>query len=201
GNLPLVLGVAGLLGLASLAIYGRDIAYLYRARKRRKIELNSQMAGAALASLGLCIVLAIALLGLGRFTQNIGAFVFFVSFGWLTALGLGKLYKIVAFVTWLEAYGPVLGKTPTPRVQDLVAEPRAVKWFWLYLGGVYAGVATLLADAPSLFRVAAAVMLIGTRAIALQLVRTRRLADVTEKLRFPEGVRRPQLFRAEPKRT
>ena len=201
GNLPFVLGVAGLLALASLAIYGRDIACLYRARKRRKIELNSQMAGAALASLGLCIVLAIALLGLGRFTQHIGALVFFVSFGWLTALGLGKLYKIVAFVTWLEAYGPVLGKTPTPRVQDLVVEPRAVKWFWLYLGGVYAGVAALLADAPDFFRMAAAVMLIGSCGIVLQLVRTRRLADVTEKLRFPEGVRRPRLFVAEPKRT
>ena len=61
--------------------------------------------------------------------------------------------------------------------------------------------AALLADAPDLFRVAAAAMLIGSCGIVLQLVRTRRLADVTERLRFPEGVRRPRLFVAEPKRT
>ena len=33
---------AGALGLVALALYGADIAYLYRARKRRNIELNSR---------------------------------------------------------------------------------------------------------------------------------------------------------------
>lgn len=201
GNLPLVLSIAGLLAAASLALYGRDIRYLYRVRKRRKIELNSRMAAAALVSLGACIALAAALIALGRLTEHIGAVVFLFSFGWLTGLGLGKLYKIVAFVTWLETYGPVLGKTPTPRVQDLVVEPRARKWFWLYFAAVYVATAAILAGVPLLARLGAAAMLVATCCIVAQLVRTRRLLDVTDTLRLPAGVRQPQLLYATPRQS
>ena len=113
--------------------------HLYRARKRRKIELNSRMAILALASLAASAILIVVLLGLGVLGRHIGAVVFLVSFGWLSGLGLSKLYKIVAFLTWLECYGPVIGKTPTPRVQDLVVESRATKWFALYFLGVWSG--------------------------------------------------------------
>ncbi|RIK99512.1 MAG: hypothetical protein DCC74_01795 [Proteobacteria bacterium] len=201
GSLPLALSAAGLLAAASLGLYGNDILYLYRARKRRKIELNSRMAGAALISLAVCIALTVMLIALGRLGEHIGAVVFLFSFGWLTGLGLGKLYKIVAFVTWLETYGPVLGKTPTPRVQDLVVEPRAIKWFWLYFAAVYVATAALLAGAPLVVRLAAAAMLIATCGIVAQLVRTRCLLDVTDKLRLPAGVRQPQLLYATPRQT
>ena len=50
-----------------------------------------------------------------------------IAFGWLSGLVLAKLYKIVAFLTWLGTYGPAMGRVPTPRVQDLVAERRAAK--------------------------------------------------------------------------
>jgi hypothetical protein len=193
-GLPQVLCGAGIIGLAAIALYGVDIVHLYRARKRRHIELNSRMAVLALASLAASVVLMIALLALGRLADHAGAFVFLVAFGWLSGLGLAKLYKIVPFLTWLECYGPVLGKTATPRVQDLVVERRALKWFLLYFLATWSGaVALLLQHAPA-FQVAAAAMLTATAGIILELVRARRLADVAAERRLPEGAYRPRLL-------
>jgi hypothetical protein len=194
GNLNLVLLAALASGVVALLLYGADVVQLYRARKRRIIELNSRMAALALASLGASVALLLTLAIVGRLTDEIGALIFLVAFGWLSGLGLSQLYKIVAFLTWLECYGPVLGKAPTPRVQDLVVERRAAKWFLLYFAAVWAATAALLAGQPSLFKVAAAVMFVGTFGIASQLVRTRRLADVKAPGPLPQGAQRPRLL-------
>jgi len=196
GGLTAVLLAAGGVGLTALAFYGGDILHLYRARKRRNIELNSRMAVLAFASLAACIVLCVAALALGQLTEHVDAIVFLAAFGWLTGLGLAQLYKIVAFLTWLECYGPVLGKAPTPRVQDLVVEARAGKWFVLYFIAVWAGAATLVAGYPLIFRLSAAMMLVATVGILAQLVRTRRLADVKAALRLPQGAQQPRLLYA-----
>jgi len=201
GNVALVLTLAGVLGLAALTLYGADILHIYRARKRRRIELNSRMAMLALISLALAVAMMVAALALGALRQHLGAIVFLLAFGWLSGLGLAKLYKIVPFLTWLECYGPVLGKKPTPRVQDLVTEPRAVKWFALYFLAVWTGAVALIAGRAPLFRIAAAAMLIATCGIVLQLIRARRLADVAAAARLPEGARQPWLLVAHSKHT
>jgi hypothetical protein len=194
GDPGIALLAALAIGLLALALYGRDVVHLYRARKRRIIELNSRMAGLALASLAGSAVLAVALLALGRLGEHAGALVFLTAFGWLSGLGLSQLYKIVAFMTWLECYGPVLGKAATPRVQDLVVEARAGKWFWLYFISVWAGTAALLAGFPIGLRLAAVAMLAASAGILAQLVRTRRLADVKAAARLPQGAQRPRLL-------
>jgi len=193
-SLTTILSIGGLLSLSALGLYGLDILYLYRVRKRRKIELNSRMAAVALGNLAAAVVLIILLLAFGALERNIAAVVFLVAFGWLSGLALSQLYKIVAFLTWLECYGPVLGKTATPRVQDLVVERRAIKWFALYFLAVWSATAALLLDQPSAFRIAAAVMFVATSGIVVQLIRTRRLVDVQVALRLPEGVRLPRLL-------
>ena len=186
--------VAALLGLAALTLYGRDIVHLYQARKRRTIELNSRMAAIAVTNLAAVAALTIVVLGFGALHTHIGALAFLVSFGWLSGLGLAKLYKIVAFLTWLECYGPVLGKMATPRVQDLVVEPRAAKWFLLYFIAVWLATAGLFIGYPLVFRAAVAVMLAGTAGIVVELVRIRLLADVKPPLRLSSCVHRPRLF-------
>jgi hypothetical protein len=193
-NLGAVLIGAAVVALTSLALYARDIVQMYRQRRRRVIELNSRMAAVALSYLTATVLLAIIFAGLGVFTRYLPVLVFLIGFGWLSGLGLAKLYKIVAFLTWLECYGPVLGKTKTPRVQDLVVERRAIKWFWLHFAAVAVGALCLLADAPLSFRMAAAAMVVATVGIIVELVRTRRLVNVTDALRLPEGVRKPQLL-------
>lgn len=181
-----VLLAASLLGSFALVLYGRDVLHLYQARKRRNIELNARMAAVALANLGGVVLLSIVLTAAGRFETQIGAIVFLAVFGWLTGLGLAKLYKIVAFLTWLGFYGPVLGKIATPRVQDLVVEPRAAKSFWLYFAAVWSATACLLLEAPGGFRLSAALMLAGTVGVAMHIVRIRLMLDVKPDMRLPQ---------------
>ena len=140
------------------------------------------------------MILAIILVATGTLERHVGALVFLVGFGWLSGLGLAQLYKIVAFLTWLECYGPVLGKTPTPRVQDLVVERRASRWFQLYFAAVWLATLCLVLGFPTAFRIGAATMAIATAGIVVQLARTRRLAEVKPALRLPAGARRPRLL-------
>ncbi len=181
---PLLLALA--LAIVSLALYGHDIVRLYRSRKRPKLELNARMAAFALVGLGLGIALLLAVMVLGGSDRKIGAVVFLLAFGWLTGLGLAKLYKIVAFLTWLECYGALLGRRPTPRVQDLVNEPRAAPWFWLYFAGVGAASAAAFLGAPVAFRIAAFGILIATARICVELVSIRTLRSVPAPM-LPEG--------------
>jgi hypothetical protein len=188
------LAAAGAAALGAFVFYGRDVLHLYRVRKRRSIELNMRMAALALLSLGLTALLSAVLIGFDALERHAAAIVFLGVFGWLSGLGLAKLYKIVPFMTWLECYGPVLGRVPTPRVQDLVTERRAQKWFLLYFAGVWGATAALLLEHVPTFRTAVAAMLIGIVGIILQLLRARRLVDVPGDARLPEGVHRPALF-------
>lgn len=197
--IPLLAGSA--LGVVSLCLYGADIMHLYRARKRRIIELNSRMAIYALASLAAAIALSIGLAAFGLLDQAIGAVVFLLAFGWLSGLGLAKLYKIVAFLTWLECYGPVLGKMAAPRVQDLVVESRAQKWFWLYFLGVWLGTVALLFGHATAFRFTATLMLAATVGIVSELARTRLLSDVVARSTGPVAVARPHLLLSRPPST
>lgn len=193
-GMGVVLSVAGALGLVSAALYGRDIAGIFRSRKRRQLELNMRIATLSFASLAGVAVLGAALVWLDAIAEHVGAFAFLAMFGWLSGLVLAKLYKIVAFLTWLETYGPVMGRVPTPRVQDLVAEGRATKWFVIYYLAVWVGTIALLAHDPSAFRVAAAAMTAGVVGIVHEIVRIRRLADVSATLRLPGGAVAPHLL-------
>src|SRR5690606_18928689 len=115
------------------------------------------------------IVLAALFAALGL-TMEMGAVLaFLLVFGGLSGLGLAKLYKITAFVTWLECYGPILGKAATPRVQDLVVEGQARGWFVLYYLSVWIATAMLALAQPLGFRLAVAGMLAATLAISVQL--------------------------------
>jgi len=194
GNALIASAVAGVSGIVALVCYGVDLIFFYRNRRRRNIELNSKSAIGAFASLYLSAALLLGLLATATLEIHAGALVYLAAFGWLTGLGLSQLYKIVPFLTWLECYGPVMGRKPTPRVQDLVVERRDEPWFVLYFVSVLGGTVALLADAPSLFRMAAAMTLLATVAIVIELVLARRLFNVAAAVRFPEGTTPPHLF-------
>lgn len=192
-GLPAMLLVAGVSGLVALALYGRDIVALYRQRKRRVIELNAQAAIGGFAALGATVLLLVGLLAAGQLSTHIGALTYLFVFGWLTGLGLSKLYKIIAFMTWLECFAPVMGKRQTPRVQDLVDEPHAAPWFGAYYAAVGFGTLTLLVDLPIAFRLFVGVQLFATLAIVRHFYRTRGLLNVPHELRGSTAL--PHLFR------
>ena len=191
--------LAGLAVLVAIVFYGVDLAFFYRNRKRRKIELNSRSAIGAFAGLYLAALLVVVLAATGRLAEQMPAVVYLVAFGWLSGLGLSQLYKIVPFLTWLECYGPVMGRKPTPRVQDLVVEGRDHVWFALYFAGVLAATGALLSGAPGLFRLAAAATLAATLALAVELVLARRLFNVESGKRLPDGTTLPRLFLPAPR--
>ena len=193
-GLNVVLLATGILGLAAIVFYGRDVLVIFSTRKRRQLELNTRMAVLSFASLAGAALLGMGLVLTGTFAAHLGAFAFLAVFGWLSGLVLAKLYKIVAFLTWLETYGPVMGRAPTPRVQDLVSEARASKWFALYYAAVWFGTVALLAGHGAAFRLAAMMMAAGLAGIVREVIRIRRLADVARPLRFPDGACVPHLL-------
>jgi hypothetical protein len=191
-GLSVLFSAALLLTLVAVLLYGGDIRSIYRTRKRKQAELNIRASFPAFVAFA--ISLALINVPAVRAGENPGAVVYLFVFGWLSGLGLAQLYKIVAFLTWLEAYGPVLGRAPVPRVQDLVEETRARILFWIYYGAVAAATAALLSGMPDLFRGAVCLQLAATLALMREFIRARRLSNVTATLRSPTGMVQPHLF-------
>lgn len=161
------------LAALGIAFYLADIIHLYRVRKRRHLELNSITAAIALAFLAFTILATFIAAIVGVLEQFAGVLGYLFVFGWLSGLGLSQLYKIVPFMTWLEVFGRRLGKGPVPRVQDLVEEPRARRWFILYFCSVPLGaLAIAIAYAP-LFHAASLVQLAATALIGFELWHSR----------------------------
>lgn len=194
GGLDTALAIAALLSVVALMLYMRDVVALYRKRKRQKLELNTRMAAWSFAGLCAAAIFGVTLAATGSFTRFVGAFGFLLAFGWLSGLMLSMLYKIVAFLTWLETYGPVAGRTVTPRVQDLVAEGRASVWFVLFFLAAWGATAALLAETPVAFRTVLFIALFSTIGIVRELMRIRRLSDVAAALRRPAGASIPRLM-------
>jgi len=179
-----------------LGLYCRDIWRMFRARRRKGLELNSL---AGLAALGF-LVAGIALLAgtvLVETDLPLGAAAFYLlGMGWLSGLGLAQLYKIVPFLTWLETYGPVMGRSQVPRVQDLVDERGARAWFGAFYLSVCTGAVAILFGLDPVFRAASWGQCIAVVALALEYLRARRLAYVPISLRLPPGANRPHLIHA-----
>jgi hypothetical protein len=164
-------GVVLLLGAA--ALYLADMVRIFRARRRPVLELNSKAGAAALVALALCVIGFAALRATGDSPALTGPLGYLLFFGWLSGLGLGQLYKIVPFLTWLERYGPRLGKEAVPRVQDLVDEHRATPWFIVYFLAVAAGAALGAAGLVDLWRAAIFLHFLASLLITRELWRAR----------------------------
>jgi len=163
---------AALAGLGVL-FYLADIIEFYRTRKRHHLELNSLTAAVALSLITLALVLAALAMAWGALDRFAAAIGYLFVFGGLTGLGLGQLYKIIPFLTWLEVFGSKLGKGPVPRVQDLVNESRARPGFILYFAAVILASAALASGQAALWKISAVLQWVATALIVIELWRAR----------------------------
>jgi hypothetical protein len=183
-------GSTFLLVVAAL-LYLADMVRMYRARRRPVLELNSRASAAALVALALCVIAFVIAETVGGPDSLVGPLCYFLLFGWLSGLALGQLYKIIPFLTWLERYGPRLGKESVPRVQDLVNERRAAPWFILYFLAVAVGTICGVLGLTDLWRAAIALHLVATLFIIREFWRARHLWYVG-LAKSPQAILRPQ---------
>ena len=193
-DIALLIGLV--LGVTSIGLYAHDVHSIYGQRKRKTIELNSAASIPAFAAMLISLPVAIALPWIGRTDGVIAALVYLFTFGWLTGLSLAQLYKIVPFLTWLECYGPLMGKILTPRVQDIVMEGRAKHWFCVYYAGVAIAIVALITSQTLAFRLGCGLNLIAILALSSHFIRARRLSDVPEAMKLPNVVTLPHLIYA-----
>ncbi|MBJ3783155.1 hypothetical protein [Devosia sediminis] len=189
---PLGLGLAGLLGLVSLAAYAGDVVILYRGRRRPALELHMAAAVGAFVMLGVGTVAVVVAGSMGS-EAGLAAAVQVLALGWLGGLGLAMLYKIVPFLTWLECFAPQMGRMQTPRVQDLVRERRARHWYALYFAMVAVGGLGMAAGWTGVVQVAAGGQLAAVLLIMHQLWRARTLRDLPAQWQDQPG---PRLLRS-----
>ena len=194
GFLAPTLILALVFSLVALGFYAVDLLAIYKARRRPKLELNSLASIAAFAALFAGAGWLAAAGAIGRLSSDIVPIVYLLGLGWLTGLGLAKLFKIIPFLTWLECYGPVLGRVPTPRVQDLVNEQRARRWFLLFHAGVILATLALALDHVLLFRAGVGLQFAASLALVVEFLRIRRLLEIVPDKRLPGGAIRPNFF-------
>jgi hypothetical protein len=193
---PATLGL--LAALLAAIFYLRDIVAMLRTRRRKQLELNSMAGLSAFGFLALGLLLLAGSL-VGDIGLPVGPVAYYLlAMGWLSGLGLAQLYKIIPFLTWLEAFGPVMGRSPVPRVQDLCKESRARGPFAVYYVSVLGGAVCLLFDLPYGFRTAAALQLVAVAALMVEYVRARLLSYAPAGTGLPTGAVRPHLVYARP---
>lgn len=182
--------------IAFLVFYGWDVLRMFRARRRKVLELNSLAGLIALTFLGAAMAMlsSASLLNLDK-TYAVAAF-YLLGLGWLSGLGLAQLYKIVPFLTWLETYGTVMGKSQVPRVQDLVDEGHAKVCFGVFYLSVCLGAIAIVADNNLLLRTASWCQCVAVMSLAMEYLRARRLSYAPVQMRLPPGAVRPHLIYA-----
>lgn len=179
--------------LASIAVHGRDLVTIVRSRRRREMEASGRASLAAFAALWVALALVVGAALFGRAGVVLPAAVHLVGLGWLSGLGLAQLGKILPFLTWLEYYGPVMGRRAVPRAQDLLPSRRIEPWFVVFHVGVWIGAIALLAGVSALYHFGALAQCVAVAALLVEFARTRRLTDLAaEHLR--DEVSRPHFL-------
>ncbi|MBX5466587.1 MAG: hypothetical protein K6U14_03705 [Firmicutes bacterium] len=178
----------GWLGLAAFVV---EMERLFRQRKRRHLELNARAGRGAVRALAALLVAALVVHLAPSDPRASLALGFYGLYGWLGGLGWSQLYKIVPFLTWIERWGHAMGRTRTPRVQDLVVESRDRWAFMVYHAAILAAAAGLALGSEAAFRIAMGVGWLCTLDIARALWRARYASPSLPTARRPGSVAWP----------
>jgi hypothetical protein len=131
-NIQMLIATGALVLALGIACSGFALLATVRARRRKKLEpgLRSFLCGATLLLPAAGIGVAMTLVETGsievtRVTSVYGAL---IIPGALSLMILGMLCKIVPFLVWMRAYGPLVGKRPVPVATELSLKPLESGW-------------------------------------------------------------------------
>ncbi|WP_431323806.1 hypothetical protein [Rhizobium sp. YTU87027] len=170
--------MGGLVFQSTIAAYLVELFRTYRSRRRKTLELNTSGSLPAFALLGISAPMLVLAPLFHAGSELVTAAAYLFVFGWLSGLGLAQLLKIVPFLTWIEAFGPLLGRRPTPRLGDLIAGSRAAVWLGMFYVAVVAAAAAIAAGSDLGFHAAVILQTFATAALAVELLLARALANV-----------------------
>lgn len=155
---------AGALGIvAGQALFAAQLLHLYRARRRRGLDVHIPFAIVASGS----GVLSASLLTGGLFGGAQAASRLWVAVGWLAIAGLaitaiqGFFYKITTFLVWLHRYAPLAGRHRVPRLEQMYSLRLARIGGALWSAGLILSLLAILAANRPLVTVAGIVALAG----------------------------------------
>ncbi len=179
----------------TVGIYLAGLRDAYRKRRRQELELNTSTSRPAFSMLAISVAMLAATTVFGGGRAWADASVYLLAFGWLTGLGLSQLLKIVPFLTWMEAFGPLLGRRQTPRLADLVSS-RAVIWLGAFYCSVALATLAIAATADHLFQISALMQTLSTAAIVVELALARSLANIDPAMKTAPFQKPALLFAA-----
>lgn len=187
--------VSGVMFQFCIAAYLVDLVRIYRGRRRKSLELNTLGSIPAFVLMATSAPLFVIAMVFDLDSRVTVAAAYLFVFGWLTGLGLAQLLKIVPFLTWIEAFGPLLGRRPTPRLGELINDSRSITWLGVFYLAVLLAAAAIAAGSDLAFQAAALCQALSTGALAVEFVRARSLANVPLSAKSPP-LSHPALFHA-----
>jgi len=146
-----------LMVMAALAVYGRELAAILRARKRRPLDGGIKCFLGSIALLGPLSVVALVLswpgLPLNALTGQLeNAYGFLGLLGFVTLAIIGMLHKIVPFLVWYACYSRRIGRERVPALAEMYSARWQAAGFWLHLTGLALTTAAILAENPAFVR-------------------------------------------------
>ncbi|MFZ0996167.1 MAG: hypothetical protein WAO09_09375 [Candidatus Dormiibacterota bacterium] len=188
---PAVTACATLLGL-SAAVFAVDLLRMWKSRRRRAISLEQAYLAVSLASLLLAAALGIVIASGVSLRPN-----WVVAYGYVAIVGcfgfavIGKYYKIIPFLIWLNRYGGTVRRGPVPLLKDLVDDRLGWGSFALLVAGYCSTLAGLLAAQAALVVTGGLVYLVGavlgTGALGTALIPGRQIRRSSSRARALPG--------------
>ena len=163
--------------LAAVALYLGTGARMNRQRKLKKPDISLRGGLWAAATLGpaAMVLVAAALAGSQALTLAGGAL---LLLGWLSGLTLAFIPKIIGFLTWMEVFGPRMGRAPVPPTAALTDARRIASGLALWALGAAVLAAALAFGLARPAQGAALLLLAGAGIIAHETWAVRRLAHL-----------------------
>ncbi len=166
--------VFALVIIVALALYGRELIAILRARKRRALDWGVKYFLTAIALLvpttGLALVLSWPGLPLNTFTGQLeNAYGFLGLIGVVTFAIIGMLYKIIPFLVWFGAYSRHIGHARVPALAEMYSTRLQAAGFWTYLGGLAAAVAATLCSNAAAVRWSCALLALSLALLAFNV--------------------------------